>query len=848
LKNRYDERAPRSGAGPAPSLLADLPLDEKVRLLTGADNWRTAAEESLGLRPLAMSDGPAGVRGIVMDERAPSSSLPCPSALGATWDPALVAEVGAALGAEARGKDIDVLLAPTVHLMRTPLGGRGFECFSEDPVLTAGIAAAYVRGVQSAGVACAIKHYLCNESETQRWTYDVHVAGTALRELYLVPFEACVRDAGVAVVMAGYNAVNGATMTENTPLLTGVLKDEWGFAGVVLSDWHAARSTEATALAGLDLAMPGPDGPWGERLAAAVRAGRVPEGLIDDKLTRLRHVAAQVGAREPSGQSSFYINNDVTGGLEVARAAGPADPALLRRAAAAAFTLVRNEDGALPLELTGPRGVRRLALIGPNAVHPVSQGGGSAAVPQGSLSTPGDALRAALASMTGATGQAELTVEPGCVTWEAVPQPEPSALTDPVSGEAGVRLEFHAAGGDLLAAEHRSATMFTWWEGLPDGVGWGGDGRILLRTRFRATSDGPHLIGAGGVGQLTLTVDDTVQAKGRTPIPADPVEAMVRPGEVRATVPLRAGQVAELEVSLLPENWKQGPISIRLGVVPAPDEDALLDAAVRAAGDADAAVVVVGSGPAAESEGYDRPGLALTGRQDELVRRVAAVNDRTIVVVNAGMPVLTPWADDVAAVGWAWLPGQAMGDALADVLLGRAEPGGRLPVTLPAAEADCPVLHADPVDGVLRYDEGLLIGYRGFDRAGTEPRFPFGHGLGYTTWALDSMATGEAAGENLEVTVVARNTGSRPGRDVIQVYVAPPPGDDPSRPVRTLAGFASVTAAPGETVEVRIAVPSRAFARWDEAADGWVYPPGGYTVCAGHSSRDLPLSVRVMRT
>ena len=855
MTNRNDERAPRLGAEPVPSsaepvppsLTAELALDEKIRLLTGADNWRTAAEDRLGLRPLAMSDGPAGVRGIVMDERAPSSSLPCPSALGATWDPALVTEVGAALGAEARGKDIDILLAPTVHLMRTPLGGRGFECFSEDPVLTAGLAAAYVRGVQSAGVACAIKHYLCNESETQRWTYDVHVAGTALRELYLVPFEACVRDAGVAVVMAGYNAVNGATMTENTSLLTGVLKDEWGFAGVVLSDWHAARSTEATALAGLDLTMPGPDGPWGERLAAAVRAGRVPEGLIDDKLTRLRHVATQVGAGEPSGRGSFYINNDVTDGLEVARAADRADPALLRRAAAAAFTLVRNQDEALPLELTGRCAVRRLALIGPNAVHPVSQGGGSAAVPQASLATPGDALRTALASVAGQTGPAELTVEPGCVTWEAVPQPEPSALTDPVTGGAGVRLEFRAADGDLLAAEHRSATMFTWWEGLPDGVGWGGDGRIVLRTRFRAPTGGPHLIGAGGVGQLTLTVDGTVQAQGRTPIPADPVEAMVRPGEVRATVPLRAGQDAELEVSLLPENWKQGPISIRLGVVPAPDEDALLDAAVRAAGDADAAVVVVGSGPAAESEGYDRPGLALAGRQDELVRRVAAVNDRTIVVVNAGMPVLTPWADDVAALGWAWLPGQAMGDALADVLLGRAEPGGRLPVTLPAAEADCPVLHATPVDGVLRYDEGLLIGYRGFDRAGTEPRYPFGHGLGYTSWALDSMAVGAAPGADLEVTVVARNTGSRPGRDVVQVYVAPPPGEDPGRPVRTLAGFASVTAAPGETVEVRIAVPGRALARWDEATDGWVYPPGEYTVYAGHSSRDLPLSVQVVR-
>ena len=209
----------------------------------------------------------------------------------------------------------------------------------------------------------------------------------------------------------------------------------------------------------------------------------------------------------PADGALFYINNDVTDGLEVAPAAGPADPALLRRAAAAAFTLLRNEDEALPLELTGPREVRRLALIGPNAVHPVSQGGGSAAVPQASLATLGDALRTALASFASRTGPAELTVEPGCVTWEAVPQPEPSALTDPVTGGPGVRLEFRAADGDLLAAEHRGATMFTWWEGLPDGVGWGGDGRIVLRTRFRASCDGPHLIGAGGVGQLTLTVD-----------------------------------------------------------------------------------------------------------------------------------------------------------------------------------------------------------------------------------------------------------------------------------------------------------------------------------------------------
>ena len=859
--NRPGGRVACEGTGPArPGLSFDgLPLDRRVRLLTGADNWRTAADPGLGLRPMAFSDGPAGVRGIAMDERAPSSSLPCPSALGATWDPALVGEVAAALGAEARGKDIDVLLAPTIHLMRTPLGGRGFECFSEDPVLTAAIAVAYVRGVQGAGVACAVKHFICNDSETQRWTCDVPVAGHVLRELYLVPFEACVREAGALAVMAGYNSVNGATMTENAPLLRGVLKDEWGFTGVAVSDWHAARSTDETAAAGLDLAMPGPAGPWGDQLATAVRAGRLPEDEVDDKVRRVLHLAGQVGALPPltgldgsnglDGPNRLDSPNRLDGADRRngrAERSSLADPALLRRAAAAAFTLLANPREVLPLD---PDGLGTLAVIGPNALAPVTQGGGSAAVNQVSVSRPADALRTALA------GRAQVTAEPGCITWELVPEPPPSSLTDPVTGQPGTRLEFRAPDGHLIAAQHRTATMFTWWEGLPDGVGWGGDGWILLRARFRADRDGAHLIGAGGVGQLALCVNGTELAGGTTSDPADPVEAMVRPGEIRATVPLRAGQEAEIEVALLPSGGAPGPVSIRLGVVPAPDEDALLRSAERTARDADAAIVIVGSAPAAESEGFDRPGLALTGRQDELVRRVAAVNDRTIVVVNAGMPVLMPWAADVAAVGYAWLGGQAMGDALADVLLGVVEPGGRLPVTMPAAEADCPVLHAVPEDGQLRYDEGLLIGYRGFDRAGTSPRFPFGHGLGYTRWALES-ARGPGRivpGDDAEITVVLRNTGARAGQQVIQAYVAPlartdaqfEHGPDESRPVRALAAFGRVNAAPGEAAEIRLRIPARAFARYTEREAAWVWPRGTFTVQVGRSSRDLPLSVPV---
>jgi beta-glucosidase len=859
-----------AGADPA-GLLATLSVQDKVLLLTGADSWRTQGAEALGLRPMITSDGPAGVRGVLLDERHPSSSLPCPSALGATWDTGLVRELAAALGAEARSKDVDVLLAPTINLMRTPLGGRGFECFSEDPVLTAGLGVAFVRGVQSAGVAATVKHFVGNDSETQRWTYDACIAEQVLRELYLAPFEACVRQAGVALVMAAYNKVNGVPMTEHARLLRDVLKDEWGFDGVVTSDWHAARSTAATALAALDLAMPGPDGPWGAQLAQAVADGAVTPEVLDDKVARLLRLAARVGAlsdpafpggddpprppRAPSARADLRPAVAASAGSAASQLPVPptvsalggssprgntvlVDRSLLRRATASSLVLLRNERGALPID---PAVVSRLAVIGPNAVRPAIHGGGSAVVAPVTVSTPAAALAEALA------GQAEVTVAEGCQTWVMVPEPAAGSLSDPGTGEPGLRLEFRARDGALLAAEHRYSTALTWWDQVPPGIGWGETGKIVLVTSFRPDSGGPHELGAAGVGHLTLTVDGTVVADAATVVPDDPVEAMARPGEIRATVTLQAGREAQIRLEYTPAAGGEGPLAVRLGIVPTADADDLLAEAVRAARQADAAVVVVGSAEMTESEGFDRDTLALPGRQDELVRQVAAVNARTVVVVNAGMPVLMPWAAQVAAVIYAWLPGQAMGEALADVLLGRAEPGGRLPVTMPAREADCPVLHAVPHHGLLTYDEGLLIGYRGYDARLSRPQYPFGHGLGYTTWAYESLRAATAnlvAGDDLGLTVTVRNTGSRPGREVVQAYLAGPPGDA-TRPVRELAAFGIATAGPGESAEVTLQVPARAFARWDEGTRDWLWPPGQFTMHVGRSSRDLRLTVQI---
>ncbi|HEV3289568.1 MAG TPA: glycoside hydrolase family 3 N-terminal domain-containing protein, partial [Streptosporangiaceae bacterium] len=489
-----------SPPGPAErALVAALPVPDKVQLLTGAASWRTHGCPDLGLRPMIMSDGPAGVRGVTKDERQPSTSLPCPSAWGATWDTGLVAELATALGAEARGKGVDVLLAPTINLMRTPLGGRGFECFAEDPVLTARIAVAFITGLQSAGVAATAKHFVGNDSETGRWTYDAVISEPVLRELYLAPFEACVREAGTALVMAAYNMVNGTPATAHAWLLRRILKGEWDFDGVVVSDWNAARTTVPTAVAGLDLAMPGPKGPWGPDLVQAVLDGVVPEADIDDKVIRILRLADRVGALAGAhGQPA----------ADGQRPGALAGPGLVRRATAASFVLLRNERQVLPFDAAT---IGSIALIGPNAVRPVIQGGGSAMVAPAAVATPAAALPAALAH------RGTVTVAEGCRTWTAVPEPAPGSIRDPQTGEPGLRLEFRAGDGSLISSEHRGSTDLAWWdEGLPAGVGWDEDGTIVLRTRYRATSTGPHLAGAAGVGRLTLSADGALLADEET--------------------------------------------------------------------------------------------------------------------------------------------------------------------------------------------------------------------------------------------------------------------------------------------------------------------------------------------
>jgi beta-glucosidase len=822
---------PAGVRGDESGLVAQLTLEQKVRLLTGADSWLLHSESTVGLRPMVLSDGPAGVRGTRFDSHNPSSSLPCPVALGATWDEQLVHDVALALGHEARAIGVDVLLGPTVNIVRTPLSGRGFECYSEDPLLTARIAVAFVRGVQEAGVGATAKHYVANDSETDRRTYDARISQTVLRELYLPPFEACVVEGDVAMVMAAYNSVNGATMTANPILLRGLLKGEWEFPGVVVSDWSATRTTVPSALAGLDLIMPGPQGPWGGLLLAAVKAGSVPESEIDDKVSRLLQVARRTGAL------NGHVDGDTAHQVAV-RPRAPIDPELLRKVASRSFVLLSNPRGLLPLP-TGS--LERLALIGPNAIDPQTQGGGSIRVLSVAGPTLADALRDSLDTI--------VSEHQGCVTGATIAVPRDGSLHDPVSGEAGVRLEIRTADGAVVHNERFPTSVATWWDGLPEAVHHPGS-EVVMRARYRAGVSGPHMVGAAGVGVLRLLVDGSLVGEATTLTPRDPVEALSRPPEVRVPVQLHAGKEVEIRFEHRPNGMghQSGFAMMRLGITPLLEDDALIADAILAAAAADVAVVVVGSPDGAESEGYDRDTLALSGRQDELVRRVAAANPNTVVVVNSGMPVLMPWAPDVAAIIQVWFPGQAFGEALSDALSGAVEPGGRLPISVPRDEADSPVLRADPEAGELNYTEGLLVGYRGYDRRGSEPLFSFGHGLGYTDWSYESLtasATSIKAHEDLELVVTVRNSGKRAGRDVVQVYLEGP-DDDPRRPIRVLAAFAGVGAGPGESAEARLTVPARLFARFDEGRSEWVWHPGTYTLHAARSSRDLRLNTEVV--
>lgn len=788
------------GAG-LDDLIASLTLEEKVSLCAGATLWTSSAVPRLGIPAFKMSDGPNGVRGDSRQAGIRSTCFPVGVALGASWDVDLLAEVGQALALECRAKDVDVLLGPTINLQRSPLAGRNFECYSEDPFLTAELACAYTRAVQAEGVAVCLKHFACNESEFHRHSIDSVVDERSLRELYLRPFERAVREAGAWSVMSAYNRLNGSHCSANHWLLSDLLKGEWGFDGVVISDWGGTNSTVEPALAGLDLEMPGPGRHMGEALLAAVRSGAVPEAVLDDKVRRQVRLMQRTGRWQRQEHAPEQSSEHAE---------------LAHRAAVAGMVLLKNRGEVLPLQGPGS-----LAVIGPNALSPQIQGGGSSRV----HARVGESLQQALARVL---PQTRIDFEPGCRAHRYLP-----VLEGPW------QVAFAAPSGEVVATTHPRRGELTFFGRFHDDVPERFTASLTLS--HTAARSGAHQFSLVSAGRSRLFVDGQLLVEnweqwqpGQTFYGAGSEEAI---GEVE----LDAGQVVELRV----EYSRDDPAhlgGLRIGMLE-PEAKDLMQAAVTAARQADAVVLLLGLNGEWETEGSDRVDMGLPGRQVELIRQVTAVNPRCVVVLNAGSPVaMSDWIHTVPAVLQIWYPGQAFGPALADVLSGVAEAGGRLPLTFPDRYEDHPALFNYPGDRhQVRYGEGLFMGYRGYDVRRLQPAFPFGHGLGYTRFELVETGAGRVVGDVVEWPMRLRNVGRRAGSTVVQVYVSAP-GSELMRPEKSLCGFRKVQLEAGAEEALLWHIPLAALTCFDPGQQAFRLQRGRHRLLAGFSAGELRLA------
>lgn len=804
-------------------LVEAMTLEEQVSLLSGEDIWSLPVVERLKIGKLRVTDGPNGARGggsLVGGVK--SASFPVGIALGATWNPDLVHEIGAALADEVKSKGAHVLLAPTVNMHRSVTNGRNFECYSEDPFLAAQLTVGYVSGLQGAGIATTIKHFAGNESEIERTTINSEVDERALREIYLIPFEAAVKQAGVWAVMSGYNKLNGTYAAENKWLLTSVLRDDWGFDGVVMSDWFGSRTTAPTVNAGLDLEMPGPTRDRGEKLIAAVEAGEVTPEMVRERALNVLRLLVRTGAIDDH-RAHKEIADD-----------RPEHQALIRKAGAEAAVLLKN-DGLLPLDKSG---TGTLALIGPNAQVAQIMGGGSAQLNPHYMISPVDGFTNLLGS------DERLLVHPGCT----------NRRFEPVF-KGNLKLEFYDSldlSGDIVHEGTQEGGQAFWYGEVADGKVDPTRFSVRMTGEFVPEADGTHRVGVFAAGYARIYVDGVLVANAWEDW--QPGSTFFEEGcdEVVGEVTLKAGQAAQIVIEFAIKPSRSLIFAaLQVGIGHPMGRAEIVEAAEMAA-QAEMALVFVGRDGEWDTEGWDLPHMVLPGLQNDLVEAVAAVNPKTIVVLQTGGPIEMPWLDKVAGVIEAWYPGQEAGNAIADVIFGDAEPTGRLPQSFPRQWADNPTHSQDKqvypgLDGTVRYEEGVFTGYRHYDKTGIAPLFPFGFGLGYADFEMSGFAaelTGEGADLKAQVNVGLRNISKRAGSTVVQIYVRPI--DSPiARPDKELKAFKKLSLDANDGLTVSLELDARAFAFFDVEASGWKIAEGDYEVLAGFSATDIIASQRV---
>jgi beta-glucosidase len=805
--------------------IAQLTLPEKAAMLAGESTWRTVAVPRLGIPALKMSDGPNGVRGESFKGGVTAAVFPVGIVLAQTWNLDLIERVGVALAQEAMTKGAQVILAPTVNIHRSPLGGRNFESFSEDPYLTARLAVAYIRGVQSQGIAATVKHYIANEQETERYRISSEVDERTLREIYLPPFEAAVREAQVWAMMASYNLFNGIPVSEHPYLLTDIPRGEWGWDGLIVSDWvFSVKSTAASVNAGLDLEMPGP-GIWrGAKLLAAVQSGAVAERKLDESISRLLILLGRVGKfDEPDETPEHAVDR-------------PEHRALIRQAAAEGMVLLKNERNILPLQRET---LKKIAIIGPNAKTARIMGGGSSEVNAHYRVAPFDGVVSKLNADT------VIGYEEGCLIAKLCPLLAANQFLSGKQGAApGLKVEFFNADhpqGEPVVITAADSTEVVWVGTLPQGVD---ADRFSVRVsgRFVPSQTGLYRFGLTSTGNSRLSLDGQTIIDNWAHWTAGTQGNYFGMGsdEVIRAVELAAGREVLLEIdyrNIEGHNFH----ALRLGLLEPQPADRM-ERAVALAAQADVTLIFAGMSGEWDAEGFDRPDLELPGEQNELIRRAAAVNPNIVVILNTGSAVRMPWLDQVAAVLQAGYPGQEAGNAIADLLFGDVNPSGKLTQTYPARLEDTPsYLNFPGENGKVLYGERMFVGYRYYDAKDIAPLFPFGFGLSYTTFAYENLRLSQTAvrpGETLQVAIDILNTGSRPGQEVVQVYVRDPEARL-IRPAKELKAFAKVALEPGERQTVTLELDQRSLAYFDDAAHQWVAEAGTFEVLVGASSRDI---------
>jgi len=783
-------------------LIGKMTLDEKISLLAGV-GFDTVEIKRLGIPALRMTDGPAGVR------TGQATSFPSPVALAATFDPEMVYAVGKAIAQEAKAKGKNVLLAPCVNIQRTPFGGRNFESFGEDPYLAARMAVGYIKGVQSENVMATVKHFAANNQEVNRMTIDAKVDERSLHEIFFPAFKAAVQEADSWAVMSAYNKLNGYYASENHFLLTDILKNQWQFNGLVMSDWGAVHSTVPTLKHGLDLEMPTDVFLNKSAVRKALEDKQITESDIDSMIHGTLTAMILSGIMDGKGSGPGSLDT-------------PEHRDIALKAARESIVLLQNKLNVLPLDANK---IKSIAVIGPNATVARIGGGGSAEVKPFTAVSPLDGIKRAV-------GQIRVDHASGMdVLDDTTPVPSENLRT-PDGSSNGLAAEYFdnmTLDGPPRLTRIDPQLDFHWATGAPaDNIPadkfsnrWTGQLVASVSGRYAislASNDGGRLF-----VDDKLVVDvwgDHATLKGST------------------VVELKAGEPRKIRVEHY-ENIGNADLVLGWKLL----AESAMDKAVDAAKNADAAVVFVGLSDAVEVETRDRKELGLPTEQEDLIRAVAKANPKTVVVVTSGGPVtMANWVGQVPAVIQAFYYGEEGGNAIADVLFGKISPSGKLPATFLKRWEDSPAYGRYPGDGkTVSYDEGIFVGYRWFDKNNIEPDFPFGHGLSYTTFNYSNLKLFPGKdGSTVTAQFDIENSGGRDGAEATQIYIQDVESSVP-RPAKELKGFQKLFLKAGEKKKISIPLDFDAFAFYDTAKRSWVAEKGEFKVLVGSSSRDIRL-------